>query len=396
MRVGRYEIIAPLGRGGMAVVHRARQLDLGREVALKELALPVGLPDDTLSARFARESRLAGAISHPNVVTVLEYLEVPVAGQPPRRFIAMELVPGGALRAAMHPTRPFDMARLGGVLEGVLGALDAAGSVGIVHRDLKPENIMVTADGQVKVSDFGVATAIDAALRGVSLTPVGSVHGTPAYMAPEQATGLEVTHATDLYAAGCLAYELLTGRPPFGDMESPMTLMLRHVNDPPVWLLHRRPDLHPGVSEWVHHLLNKDPLQRPESARAAWETLEELMVEELGPLWRRAARVQPPPPAAPARPPSVQAVIAEPAAPSETPVPAWRPADDVPAGAPPAPPVPLPQPSGGSDPPGHTWYELALMLEQSGDTKGALVALRRAARRGHPAAAARLAALEGG
>ena len=190
----------------MAVVYLARQTDLDRWVALKELHPEAR--DESVVKRFLRESRLAGSLSHPNIVTVLDFFEVDGTG-----YIAMEYVPRGSLRPYVGA---LTFAQVAGVLEGVLAALTCAERDGIVHRDLKPENVMVTADGRVKLADFGIAKATGAASL---LTATGTTLGTPHYMAPEQAMGQAVGPWTDLYSVGCMAYELVTGRLPFGDVE---------------------------------------------------------------------------------------------------------------------------------------------------------------------------------
>src|SRR3954462_10779337 len=144
--VGRYEILRELGRGGMALVYLARQTDLDRFVALKELGA-FHASDASFAQRFLRESRVAGSLSHPNIVTVHDYFEH--EGTP---YIAMEYVSGGTLRPHVDH---MSLAETAGVLEGVLAGLEHAEGQGIVHRDLKPENLMVTADGRVKIADFG-------------------------------------------------------------------------------------------------------------------------------------------------------------------------------------------------------------------------------------------------
>src|SRR5881275_3342847 len=148
--VGRYEILREIGRGGMAFVYLARQTDLDRHVALKELAA-FHAADPAFAERFLRESRVAGSLSHPNIVTVHDYFEH--EGTP---YIAMEYVERGSLRPYVSR---MTFAQIGGALEGLLAGLTHAESHGIVHRDLKPENLMVTADGRVKIADFGIAAA---------------------------------------------------------------------------------------------------------------------------------------------------------------------------------------------------------------------------------------------
>ena len=185
----------------MAVVYLARQTDLDRWVALKELHPEPR--DGSVVRRFLRESRLAGSLSHPNIVTVLDFFERDGVG-----YIAMEYVPRGSLRPYVGS---LTLAQTAGVLEGILAALTCAEHGGIVHRDLKPENVMITRDGRVKLTDFGIAKATGAASL---LTATGTTLGTPHYMAPEQAMAQEVGPWTDLYSVGCMAYELVTGQLP--------------------------------------------------------------------------------------------------------------------------------------------------------------------------------------
>ena len=220
--VGRYEILRELGRGGMALVYLARQNDLDRFVALKELGA-FHASDASFAQRFIRESRVAGSLSHPNIVTVHDYFEH--EGTP---YIAMEYVERGSLRPYIGKT---DLPQVAGVLEGLLAGLAAAEQHGIVHRDLKPENLMVTSDGRVKIADFGIAKATTRMQTGAFLTATGTTVGTPTYMAPEQAMAQDVGPWTDLYSVGCMAYEMFTGKVPFHDSEAPMAILLRHVNE---------------------------------------------------------------------------------------------------------------------------------------------------------------------
>jgi serine/threonine protein kinase len=280
-RVGRYEVLRELGRGGMATVHLARQLDLDRLVALKRLD---GLAEqsDVRVRRFVREARLAASLSHPNIVTVHDAFEVD--GVP---YIAMELVPGGTLRALLAGLSPEQIA---GVLDGVLAGLDHAERHHIVHRDLKPENLMVTAEGGIKITDFGIAKATSVAHGDDGpLTTAGVAIGTPAYMAPEQALAEEAGPQTDLYALGVVAFEMLTGRVPFEDPDSPVRVLMRHVSEAPPLVVDLRPRVDPELSEWVAALLAKEPSDRPASAAAARERLEDIVLRLHGPRWRREA-----------------------------------------------------------------------------------------------------------
>ncbi len=279
--VGRYEILREIGRGGMAIVYVARQPDLDRQVALKELSrFHAGSAE--YAHRFLRESRMAGSLNHPNIVTVYEYFEH--ATMP---YIAMEYVPRGSLRPYM---KRLTLSQIGGVLEGVLAGLAHAELGGIVHRDLKPENIMVTGDGRVKITDFGIARATQRAGTQY-MTATGMTVGTPTYMAPEQAMAGEIGSWSDLYSVGVLTYELVVGHVPFHDTEAPMVILMRHVNERIPSAIEVRPDVDPKLSEWIDALLVKDPQQRVRHAVDAWESLEDIIVGQLGPLWRRNARL---------------------------------------------------------------------------------------------------------
>jgi serine/threonine protein kinase len=280
--VGRYEIVRQLGHGGMATVHLARQPALDRQVALKELH-PAHAADAAFATRFLNESRVAGALNHPSVVSVIEYFEHD--GAP---FIAMEYLERGSLRPLVGR---LTLAHVAGVLEGVLAGLGEAHAQGIVHRDLKPENVLLCATGRAKIADFGIAKALDQVQMTALRTQTGLVVGTPAYMAPEQALSGPITPATDLYAVGLIAYELLAGHHPYHDVAAPMALMLRHANDEPPPLGLVREDLPPGVVAWVHAMLAKDPAARPASAGHAWDWLEGVVEDELGARWRRAAEL---------------------------------------------------------------------------------------------------------
>jgi outer membrane protein assembly factor BamB/predicted Ser/Thr protein kinase len=278
-----YEVLRELGRGGMAVVYLARQQGLGREVALKELAgLHAGDPD--WAKRFLREAHLAGSLSHPNIVTVHEYFEH--EGVP---YLAMEYLEAGSLRQFMGGG--LNLAQIAGVLEGVLAGLAHAESHGIVHRDLKPENLMVTSEGRIKIADFGIAKAIDTAGSDLTFkTVTGMFCGTPTYAAPEQAMGTDVGPSADLYSLGIISYELLSGKVPFADpTETPVRILLRHVNDPVPSLHTTTPGLDAQFVHWVERLLEKAPENRPGSAEEAWNELEEIVLRLLGPMWRREA-----------------------------------------------------------------------------------------------------------
>ena len=199
----RYELVRPLGHGAMATVDLVHDLELDRPVALKRLAENLARDDD-LRRRFLREARLAARLSHPNVVRIFDVGED--GGRP---FIAMEYVEGetlGELLAKRGRLPPAEVARLG---VQVCAALAVAHAAGLVHRDVKPQNLILGRDGALRLGDFGIAVGHD----GTQLTLAGTVLGTAGYLAPEQARGEQVTAAADIYAAGAVLYELLTGEP---------------------------------------------------------------------------------------------------------------------------------------------------------------------------------------
>ena len=281
-QVGRYQVMRQIGRGGMATVYLARQTQLERNVALKELSsFHASAPE--FADRFLRESRLAGSLNHPNIVTVFEYFEE--GGTP---YIAMEYVTRGSLRPYVGR---LSLAQFAGAMEGILAGLAHAETYGIVHRDLKPENIMVTGEGRVKITDFGIAKATQSAGTGAFLTATGTTVGTPTYMAPEQAMAQPVGMWTDLYSVGVMAYEHVVGRVPFWDTEAPMVILMRHVNEPIPPAIEINSHIDGELSAWIDRLLVKDPTKRTQTAVGAWDELEEIILQLLGPRWRREARL---------------------------------------------------------------------------------------------------------
>jgi serine/threonine protein kinase len=278
--VGQYQLLGEIGSGGMAVVYLAQQLNLRREVALKELRL--GDTMDAASAhRFLREARLAGSFSHPNIVTVHDYFEH--QGVP---YIAMEYLPSGSLRPYVGD---MTLPQTGAVLSDALAGLMHAEQRGVVHRDIKPENLLVTSAGGIKITDFGVAKVTHSLASRSMVTNSGNTVGTPNYLSPEQAMGHPVGPWTDLYSLGITAFELLVGRTPFGDTQEPMGIMLRHVNEVVPRVSDERPTVHPWVSDWVAWLTSKAPGDRPRDAREALKALDDILAQLLGPRWRDEA-----------------------------------------------------------------------------------------------------------
>jgi serine/threonine protein kinase len=338
--VGRYEIVGELGRGGMAVVYEAIHVELGKTVALKELVL--GAADAHLAERFLREARTSGALDHPNVVSVFDYFE-----HDGRPYIAMEHVPGGSLRPLVGQ---LTLSQIAGVLEGVLAGLAHAERHGIVHRDLKPENLLVTAEGRMKIADFGIAKAVDRTAVGHSLTGAGMTVGTPTYMAPEQARAERIGPPADLYSLGVIAYELLTGRPPFGDADTPVAaILMQHISSPVPDPLERRPDIDPAIAAWTLRMLAKEPAARPAGALQAWDELEPEILRLLGARWRRSAPLPVPAPRPSLPPAPFETPSREEEYDTYAPYPDQTPTDPVQpvgaeAAAPPSPPAAAPPP----------------------------------------------------
>jgi serine/threonine protein kinase len=278
--LGRYEILRQLGVGGMATVYLARQVDLDRLVALKELGALRG-SDPSFARRFLQEARVSGGLTHSNIVTVHDYFERD--GAP---YIAMEYLERGSLRPYIAR---MSLAQIGGVLEGLLAGLAHAEKRGIVHRDLKPENLLVSSDGGVKIADFGIAKATNKLHAGTLLTQTGLTVGTPNYIAPEQAMAQEVGPWSDLYSVGVMAFEFFVGRPPFADTQEPMGIVLRQINEPIPDVRDLVPSTDPWIAAWIQRLVAKEPSERFQSAAAAWDPLEERLIDLLGPRWNRAA-----------------------------------------------------------------------------------------------------------
>lgn len=245
----RYELGGLLGRGGMADVRVARDLRLGRTVAIKQLRADLS-SDDTFQARFRREAQSAAALNHPAIVAVYDTGESTDIHGNHIPYIVMEYVEGQTLREILRDDRKILPERALSIAADVLSALDYSHRSGIIHRDIKPANVMLTPSGQVKVMDFGIARAI--ADSSSAMTQTAAVIGTAQYLSPEQARGETVDARSDIYSTGCLLYELLTGRPPFvGD--SPVSVAYQHVREdarPPS-------QLNPEVSQPVDHILAK-------------------------------------------------------------------------------------------------------------------------------------------
>ncbi len=269
---GRYELGELLGRGGMAEVRKGTDTRLGRVVAVKRLRTDLA-SDATFQARFRREAQSSASLNHPAIVSVYdtgEELATDGSGinQP---YIVMEFVAGRTLRDILREGRKILPERALEITSGVLSALDYSHRAGIIHRDIKPGNVMLSPSGDVKVMDFGIARAISDASS--TMTQTAAVVGTAQYLSPEQARGETVDSRSDVYSAGCLLYELLTGRPPFvGD--SPVAVAYQHVREPAVPPSDHDTQLTPEIDAIVMKSLAKRVEDRYQSAAAMRADIE--------------------------------------------------------------------------------------------------------------------------
>jgi eukaryotic-like serine/threonine-protein kinase len=257
----RYEIGGVLGRGGMAEVHRGRDLRLGREVAVKVLRSDLAR-DPSFQVRFRREAQAAASLNHPAIVAVYDTGE-DRTGSGATPYIVMEYVEGETLRDVLRREGRLDPTRAMQLAADICGALDFSHRNGIVHRDVKPGNVMITPQGAVKVMDFGIARAVSDS--AATMTSTAAVIGTAQYLSPEQARGEAVDARSDVYSVGCLLYELVTGAPPFtGD--SPVSVAYQHVREDPRLPSSINPEIPPELDAILLKAMSKNPANRYQSA----------------------------------------------------------------------------------------------------------------------------------
>ena len=258
----------------MAVVYRARDSELDRDVAIKVLAEHLA-SDVEFRRRFLRESRLAAKLSHPNVVSVYDGGETD--GRP---YIVMEYVEGVTLAGELARRGRLSADEAIGLAIQVCAGLEHAHAMGLVHRDVKPQNLLLRADGVLKIADFGIARAVE----GTQLTEAGTVLGTAVYLSPEQASGEQVSPAADIYSLGAVMYELIAGKPPFSSEKNLPALVLKKRTGRVPSLRDSVPELPSRLDEIVLRCLSPEPSARPASAA--------LLAQELAAFAPDAATVQ--------------------------------------------------------------------------------------------------------
>jgi len=335
---GRYRIVKKLGEGGMGAVYRGEQLSLKRAVAVKVLKPELG-SNQMILRRFNAEAEAVAKLSHPNTVNIYDF------GQDSdgSLFIAMEFIEGRSLRDAIQKEGPFSPTRSIAIALQVAASLSDAHAHSIVHRDLKPDNVMLQDRGRnkdvVRVLDFGIAKLRDDnRATQQAMTQAGDMLGTPQYMAPEQIRGEAIDGRTDIYALGCMIYEMVTARLPY---EAPtiMAMLSKHLLENPVPPSQRRPDLAipPSIDQLVLGAMAKDPAARPATMEQFAEYLQALLATLPADPNRSAGM-------------SVQQGIATPVAPSSFPGPVVAPPTQPPPAFTPPPfgPPTTPPPSGGS------------------------------------------------
>lgn len=263
---GRYEVRSLIGRGGMAQVHLGRDTRLSRLVAIKMLRVDLAR-DAIFQTRFRREAQAAASLNHPNIVAVYDTGEEAVRGADGKvvsvPYIVMEYVEGHTVKELLADSTPVPIPEAVEISSGVLAALQYSHGAGLVHRDIKPGNVMLTNSGKVKVMDFGIARAM--ADSQATMTQANAVIGTAQYLSPEQARGEVVDERSDIYSAGCLLFELLTGQAPFNG-DSAVSLAYQHVSEPPPVPSSIAGDIPPELDRVVLKALAKDPNARYASA----------------------------------------------------------------------------------------------------------------------------------
>jgi hypothetical protein len=329
LQLGPYQIVAPLGEGGMAAVYQAYQPSMDRYVALKVLPRHFA-SEPQFAGRFEQEAKVIARLQHPHILPVFDY------GQAQGyTYIAMPFIKSGTL-AALLTGQPLPLARIQSVISQVGDALDYAHSFGVVHRDVKPSNVLVDERGNCLLTDFGIAKMVEGT---AAFTRTGGVIGTPAYMSPEQGTGSKVDQRSDIYSLGVVLYEMATGRVPY-QAETPIAVVFKHARDPLPPPRALNPALPQGVERVILKSLAKQPDDRYATAGAMVQALQTGLADRApaetrreppgGSMLTAATRVEPPPAYQPAAgpggvsiAPSLAGLPPVAVVPARRPFPAW-------------------------------------------------------------------------
>ncbi len=323
---GPYQVVAPLGEGGMAAVYKAYQPSVDRYVALKVLPRHFA-QDPEFVQRFKREARVIANLQHPHILPVHDFGE-----SDGYTYMAMRFIKGGELSTWIEENRPLSLPQIQRIISQVGDALDYAHGQGVMHRDVKPSNVLIDERGNCLLTDFGLARMVE---TSVKITRTGGILGTPAYMSPEQGMGQGIDHRSDIYALGIILYEMVTGRPPY-QAETPMAIMIKHIQSPLPPPSQYNPDLPEDVERVILKALAKDKNDRYASAGEMVQALQQATAH---PTISTGA---PRPTVAAIRPPQTQETETAVPTPPPTQPPEQERETAVP---PPSTPTPAPQPS---------------------------------------------------
>jgi serine/threonine protein kinase len=261
-RLGLYEVVAPLGEGGMAAVYKAYQPSMNRYVALKILPRQLA-GDPQFAGRFQQEAKVLAKLQHPHILPVFDFGHADGdAANGGYTYIVMPFIESGTLTDSLKGA-PLPLPQIRRLVSQIGEALDYAHAHGLVHRDVKPSNVLMDGRGNCLLSDFGLAKMVQG---GAKFTDTGGVLGTPAYMSPEQGQGLPLDRRSDVYSLGVMLYEMATGKPPF-DADTPIAVVIKHIQEPLPLPRRLNPDLPEAVERVILKALAKDPADRFQTAR---------------------------------------------------------------------------------------------------------------------------------
>ncbi len=271
-RLGLYEVVAPLGEGGMAAVYKAYQPSMNRYVALKILPRQLA-SDPQFAGRFQQEAKVLAKLQHPHILPIFDFGHADGdAVNGGYTYIVMPLIESGTLTGTLKG-KPLPLPQIRRLVSQIGEALDYAHAHGLVHRDVKPSNVLMDGRGNCLLSDFGLAKMVEG---GAKFTDTGGILGTPAYMSPEQGQGLPLDRRSDVYSLGVMLYEMATGKPPF-DAETPIAIVLKHIQEPLPPPRRLNPDLPQAVEHVILKALAKDPADRFQTAREMVAALQSVI-----------------------------------------------------------------------------------------------------------------------